>query len=193
MLLPLLQSTDDRMVQIVEHFSIPFCMMSLSYEPIFLMILSQNLKNWMRIERLPFDQRVSIFCSLWINLIVFILLRSICRFQSDSNWKTTIFNEPTRSYPYNNFFIFPFFLAIWNLVIIFREIVQIFPRMLAFFVGKYDYRKLPSAVFRSRCKVSWFGEEHLKCRNSGDRNLAKEKKREIVLIFLCILASLAGK
>lgn len=98
MVLPLLQSKEDRFVQIIEHFSIPFCMMSLSYEPIFLMIMSQNLKNWMRIERLPFDQMV--YLNLNKNIYFFIIFYFFFRYQPDSHRKMTILNEPMRSYPF---------------------------------------------------------------------------------------------
>jgi len=50
-ILPLLQSTKHRFEAIIDGLSIPFMLLSLSYEPIFLLILSLNLEYFVEMHR----------------------------------------------------------------------------------------------------------------------------------------------
>ena len=45
-----MQSTKHRLSNLMASYSIPYILMSLSYEPIFLFVLSINLEFWQKME-----------------------------------------------------------------------------------------------------------------------------------------------
>lgn len=85
-ILPLLQTTNRRLEAIIDGLSIPYLLMSLSYEPIFLLVLSLNLEYFVEMHRRKVNQSSS-FVSLDIFLAPY--HSSNAKYFSDKHHKTS--------------------------------------------------------------------------------------------------------